>query len=117
LDDDRGHIAHEAGRVLCQGSPQLGLYVAGWAGRAPGEKGSHRDDAIAVIDAIRTDLPALSATKRELSQVLSALQKEPTELGDWSATRATATLLDRFAGEGTLPLADYDALMDQVDED
>jgi len=117
LDDDNGHIAHEAGRVLCQRSPQLGLYVAGWAGRAAGEKGSHRDDAIAVIDAIRTDLPALSRTKRELAQVLSASQKEPTELGDWSAARATATLLDRFAGEGTLPLADYDALMEQVDED
>jgi ferredoxin--NADP+ reductase len=117
LDDEIGHIAHDAGRVLTGGSSQSGLYVAGWAGRPVGEKGSHPEDADAVLIAIRNDLPALGGPIRTLGEVLSAHRLQPSEIGDWSAVRATEVLLDRFAGEGTLPLADYDALVAQVDED
>jgi hypothetical protein len=48
---------------------------------------------------------------------LAARGIEASRLNGWSAAAVTDELLDRFAGEGQLPLADYESLMDQVDED
>lgn len=117
LDEDHGHICHAAGRVLIGGIPTPGLYVAGWAARSPQDKGSHPDDAAAVVDAIRSDLAGLQVASRTLADVLAEAAVEPCGLRGWSALAATDALLKRFAGEDRLPLADYDALLEQVDED
>jgi hypothetical protein len=117
LDELDGHVAHDRARVLSGGAVGSGLYVAGWAGRDPSAAGSHDEDAAAVADAIRTDCAELAVPGTSLADVLAAKGISITELGDWSAVDATDALLDRFAGEGTSPLADYDALMEQVDED
>ncbi len=117
LDADNGHIAHAGARVLVAGRPSPGLYVAGWAGRSAQEKGSHADDAVAVTDAIGSDLAALPVASRTLADALADTAIEPRGLAGWSALQAIELLLKRFAGAGTLPLADYGALMAQVDED
>ena len=117
LDEDNGHIAHDGARVLIAGRPTPGLYVAGWAGRSPQDEGSHADDAVAVTDAIRSDLAALPVASRTLADALAQTAIVPCGLGGWSALNATDILLERFAGDGTLPLADYQALLGQVDED
>ncbi|AEF37801.1 hypothetical protein JDM601_3801 [Mycolicibacter sinensis] len=49
--------------------------------------------------------------------MLAGHRFQDVRLQDWSAVAATDELLDRFAGEGQSPLVDYDALLDQVDED
>ena len=81
--------------------------------------GLHR--LAAVEEALRAAPPAAAVTA-----VL--VTSDPGELGplarlavarlrNWSAVRETEELLDRFAGEGKSPLADYDALLDQVEDD
>ncbi|KZS57878.1 hypothetical protein A4G26_14830 [Mycobacterium kansasii] len=117
LDEDNGHVAHAGARVLIAGRQTPGLYVAGWVGRSPQDKGSHADDAVAVTDAIGSDLGALPVASRTQADALADTATEPCGLGAWSALEATDLLLKRFAGAGTLPLADYGALMAQVDED
>jgi len=117
IDEDRAHIAHQSSRVLIGSTPTAGLYVAGWAGRAPSDNGSHADDAAALVAALHADLATLSRPCKTLAETLSERSVEATRVTDWSAVVATEVLLDRFAGEGMAPLADYDALVEQVDED
>ena len=113
LDADRGHIAHVGSRVLSGGVPAAGLYVAGWAGRRPGDRGSHADDAAAVLAAVRADEAKLAASQESFTIRREAV---PAVSG-WSAIAATDVLLARFEGEGLAPLANYYALVEQVDED
>jgi len=117
LDEDRGHIAQRNGRVLVGSAPTAGLYVAGWTGRAPSDHGSHARDAAAVVAAIRADRTALSRPAKSLFHTLAERGIEASSAIGWSAAAATEGLLDRFAGEGAAPLADYEALLGQVDED
>jgi ferredoxin/flavodoxin---NADP+ reductase len=117
IDEENGHIAHRDARALIQAQPTPGLYVAGWAGRVPAGKGSHAEDAAAVVAAVHADLDALQRPSRTLPDALAARNIEASSLNGWSARAATEGLLDRFAGEGTAPLADYEALVEQVDED
>ncbi|TAM64477.1 hypothetical protein [Mycobacterium sp.] len=117
IDEDNGHVAHRGSRVLIGSIPTAGLYVAGWAGRAPSDNGSHPDDAAAVVAALKADLVELSPPRGTIAEVLAERAVEASGLNGWSAVDATAVLLDRFAGEGTAPLADYESLMEQVDED
>lgn len=117
LDQEGGHIAHRDGRVLAAGQLVAGLYVAGWAARDPDDEGAHPEDAALVVSAIRQDRSALPTARRDLSELTAELEIEVSRIDGWSAVEATVSLLDRFAGEGKSPLADYDALMDQVDED
>lgn len=117
IDEDQGHVAHRRGRVLIGATPTPGLYVAGWAGRAPADKGSHAGDAAAVVAAIHGDLDALSRPSKTLPDALTEHDIKASSLNGWSAEASTEVLLDRFAGEGTAPLADYEVLVEQVDED
>ena len=117
IDEARGHIAHDGVRVLAGGTPVAGLYVVGWAGRDPADRGSHSDDAAALLAAIRADREALTPADTTLADVLAARGIEASRLNGWSAAAVTDELLDRFAGEGQLPLADYESLIGQVDED
>ena len=117
IDENRGHIAHHHSRVLAGGSPAVGLYVAGWAGRAPADRGSHGDDGAAVVAGIRADVATLPRPTESLTDALTRHGIEASRVSGWSAAVATDVLLDRFAGEGKAPLADYEALVGQADED
>jgi len=117
IDEDRGHIAHDHGRVLTGGTPIPGLYVAGWAGRSPSNAGSHTENAAAVVAAIRADIGELPCPRKTLADALTERNIDAPRADGWSAAVATDVLLDRFAGEGSAPLADYETLVEQVDED
>ncbi len=117
LDHRDGHLDHAGGRVLAAGRPVAGLYVTGWAGRTPRGGGSHLEDAAGVVAAIDADIATLARPSRHLEALLQRRGVSAARLDRWSAVAATDELLDRFAGEGTLPLADYDALLEEVDED
>jgi hypothetical protein len=83
------------------------VHVAGWAGRDPVLGGSHREDAARVVAALTA----------EPAQPSDACPWSGTPLGTWSPVAEVEMLLARFAGEGTLPLADYDALLAEADDD
>lgn len=117
IDEHEGHIAHRDSRVLIGAAPAAGLYVAGWAGRAPSDNGSHAGDAGAVVAAVRSDRKTLSRPRTALAETLAGRGIRASGQNGWSAVAATEVLLDRFAGEGAAPLADYAALLGQVDED
>ena len=91
--------------------------MAGWAGRAPSDTGSHAQDAAAVVAAIHADVAKLPRPYKRLADSLTGHDINASRLDGWSAAAATDVLLDRFAGEGMAPLADYEALVGQVDED
>ena len=113
IDEADGYIARDGARVLSAGQQVRGLYVAGWAGRGPSEPGSHAADAAAVVAALRSDVTKLIDPVVDLP----AIGIEASDIRNWSATVVIDALLERFAGEGRSPLADYDALLDEVDED
>jgi hypothetical protein len=117
IDEHCGHVAHRGSRVLSGAIPTPGLYVAGWAGRAPSDTGSHADDAEAVLTAIHADLDLLPRPTKAVADMLHERKIRACGLDGWSAAAATDVLLDRFSGEGMAPLADYEALVEQVDED
>jgi hypothetical protein len=117
LDHDGDHIAQVDSRVLSGGRPVTGLYVAGWAGRTPSGTGSHAVDAAAVVSAIRADHAGLPDPAGQVDEVLAARGVVPSASRGWSAVAATDVLLERFAGEGCSPLADYDQLVEQVEDD
>jgi hypothetical protein len=52
-----------------------------------------------------------------VDEVLAARGVVPSASRGWSAVAATDVLLERFAGEGCSPLADYDQLVEQVEDD
>ena len=108
IDENRGNIAHHHNRVLAGAAPVVGLYVAGWAGRAPSDNGSHVDDAAAVVAAVAVDAATLPPPSEALADALTGHGIEASRVGGWSAAAATNVLLDRFAGEGMAPLADYE---------
>ena len=116
-DEDGERIAHHDGRVLTGATPMPGLYMAGWAARAPYDKGSHADDAAAVVAAIHVDRATLPRPSKTLANVLTHRGIDVLTADGWLAVAATDALLARFVGEGMAPLADYDALVEQVDED
>src|SRR5262249_47817116 len=66
-----GPLPHIDGRVVTGGGPIPGLYAAGWAGRAPHGRGSHADDAAAVVAALRTDVGSLHRQHGTLANTLA----------------------------------------------
>ncbi len=88
-------------------APPADVLRAGWVGRDPVAGGSHREDAAAVVEAVFATTAARAAALPELG----------TGLGAWGPITEVETLLARFAGEGTRPLADYDALLADADDD
>lgn len=56
FDDRRGVVPNDTGRVLNEGSPVPGLYVAGWIKRGPtGIIGTNRADSVATVNALLED--------------------------------------------------------------
>ena len=59
FDERRGVIPNAEGRVLDDGAPRSGLYVAGWIKRGPtGVIGTNKADAVETVDAMVADAQA-----------------------------------------------------------
>jgi ferredoxin--NADP+ reductase len=60
FDDKRGVIPNAAGRILRDGAPVPGEYVAGWIKRGPsGVIGTNKHDATETVHCLLQDAPAL----------------------------------------------------------
>jgi ferredoxin--NADP+ reductase len=76
FDEKNGTIPNKEGRVLQNGQPLSGLYVAGWIKRGPsGIIGTNKPDSFETVKALLADLPTLARCAEPSREALLALLK------------------------------------------
>jgi len=118
FDAELGVVPHRAGRVLREGMPVPGEYVAGWIKRGPtGVIGTNRPDAKETVTSLLED--AATLVRHEASEdplaVLRAEGIEPVEWAGWEAIeRAEAELGASLGRGGVVKLPGWEALREAV---
>ncbi|QUI30500.1 FAD-dependent oxidoreductase [Streptomyces alfalfae] len=113
FDPDRGTVPHAAGRVLREGAPSAGEYVAGWIKRGPtGVIGANRPCAKETVASLLDDAPGL--LRRELPgdplAGLRAAGLRPVEWPGWLAIERAEAELGRSLGRGVVKIPDWEGL-------
>jgi ferredoxin--NADP+ reductase len=87
FDAATGTVPNEGGRVVRDGVPVPGAYVAGWIKRGPtGVIGTNKADAVETVAALLEDLPGLPAPAHpEPAALRAALTAHGLRPVDWSA--------------------------------
>ncbi|GAB2885661.1 FAD-dependent oxidoreductase [Streptomyces mayteni] len=115
FDPAGGTVPHAAGRVLRDGAPLPGAYVAGWIKRGPtGVIGSNRSCAKETAAAVLADLPALAAREVAAGDPVAGLRAagcEPVEWPGWLGIEAAEAELGRSLSRGTVKIADWAGLL------
>ena len=76
FDEKNGIIPNHEGRVLQDGQPLSGLYVAGWIKRGPsGIIGTNKPDSFETVKSLLADMPALARCAEPSHDALLALLK------------------------------------------
>jgi ferredoxin--NADP+ reductase len=76
FDEKNGIIPNHEGRVLQDGQPLSGLYVAGWIKRGPsGIIGTNKPDSFETVKSLLADMPALARCAEPSRDALLALLK------------------------------------------
>jgi ferredoxin--NADP+ reductase len=87
FNESAGIIPNDGGRVMHDGKPVAGLYVAGWIKRGPsGIIGTNKPDSFETVKALLADLPALArAAEPSRDALLSFLKSRVRVVGydDW----------------------------------
>ncbi|MFI5804805.1 FAD-dependent oxidoreductase [Streptomyces sp. NPDC051561] len=114
FDPARGTVPHTAGRVLREGLPSLGEYVAGWIKRGPtGVIGTNRPCAKETALSLLADADALS--RREVAadplDVLRESGLRPVEWPGWLAIEAAEAALGSSLGRRSVKIADWAGLL------
>ncbi|WP_431784711.1 FAD-dependent oxidoreductase [Streptomyces chumphonensis] len=115
FDASRGTVPHDGGRVLRDGRPSPGEYVAGWIKRGPtGVIGTNRPCAKETVAALLADADALAA--RPVAEAdplarLSARGRAPVPWSGWLNVEAAEALLGGSLGRATAKIADWDGLL------
>ncbi|MFJ2636674.1 FAD-dependent oxidoreductase [Streptomyces sp. NPDC087422] len=113
--DPRGAVVpNDAGRVLRDGTPSPGEYVAGWIKRGPtGVIGTNRPCAKETATALLADAPGLLT--RELSADplagLRAAGVRPVAWRGWLAIEAAEAEWGRSLDRGTVKIPDWEGLL------
>ncbi|MFJ9895401.1 FAD-dependent oxidoreductase [Streptomyces sp. NPDC091280] len=118
FDAELGVVPHRLGRVLREGRPAPGEYVAGWIKRGPtGVIGTNRPDAKETVTSLLEDASALAPGEAS-TDPLAALRAEgiePVEWSGWEAIeRAEAELGASLGRGGVVKLPDWEALLAAV---
>jgi ferredoxin/flavodoxin---NADP+ reductase len=119
FDHDTGTIPNDAGRVLRDGTPAPGEYVAGWVKRGPtGVIGTNRSDAAETVRSIQADWAAYPPEPRvgddDLVERLRA-GGVPVVLWDgWLAIEAAEQALGARHGHARIKLPDRGDLLAAV---
>ena len=116
LDEETGVIPNVAGRVVRNGSPAPGDYVAGWIKRgATGVIGTNKSDAKETVTALLEDAPSLPrAPIRDPDAVLRLLAERDIDVvtwEGWSAIELAEADLGRAQGRDRAKIADREALL------
>jgi ferredoxin--NADP+ reductase len=90
LDPDTGTVPHDAGRVLADGDPMPGVYVAGWLKRGPtGIIGTNKPDATETVASLLADAPGLPrAPERDPDAIVELLLERKVRAVGWSGWEA-----------------------------
>src|SRR3954454_5886076 len=119
VDERSGTVPHEAGRVLRDGKPSPGEYVAGWIKRGPsGVVGTNKHDARETIAALLADAADGTLTTGgpvgHLVEELVPRGAEPVLVDDWRAIDAAEVALGAPRGRARTPLHEREALLAAV---
>ncbi|MGW3008266.1 FAD-dependent oxidoreductase [Streptomyces sp. NPDC001219] len=115
FDEATGTVPHQAGRVLRDGVPVPGVYVAGWIKRGPtGVIGTNRPCAKETASSLLADAPALAArgTAGDPVAALVRAGQRPVLWTGWLAIEAAEAEWGRGLGRGTVKLPDWTGLLD-----
>lgn len=114
FDPGNGTVPHAEGRVLRDGAPSPGEYVAGWIKRGPtGVIGTNRPCAKETVASLLADAPAL-AGRRLVDDPLDALRESgirPVVWNDWRAIEAAEAALGVSLGRRSVKLHDWEGLL------
>ncbi|AJT62400.3 NADPH-ferredoxin reductase FprA [Streptomyces lydicus] len=115
FDEARGTVPHLAGRVLRDGVPCPGVYVAGWIKRGPtGVIGTNRPCAKETTASLLEDAAHL-AGRDLVDDPVAALRRAgqtPVPWTGWLAIEAAEAEWGRRLGRGTVKLPDWERLLD-----
>lgn len=114
FDEDRGVVPNEEGRVLRDGRPCPGEYVAGWIKRGPtGVIGTNRPCAKQTAATLLADAPGLLSRTLRGDPVngLRALGLEPVTWAGWEAIEAAEAALGRALDRDTVKIPDWAGLL------
>jgi ferredoxin/flavodoxin---NADP+ reductase len=117
FDEATGCVPHAAGRVLTEGGPLPGVYVAGWVKRGPtGVIGTNKSDAAETVATLLADADRLPrAPERDPDAVLGLLGDrgvDPVEWTGWQAIDAAEQALGAVRGCVRVKIADRRTLLD-----
>lgn len=115
FDTATGTVPNEAGRVLRDGTPCPGEYVAGWIKRGPtGVIGTNRPCAKETAGSLLADAPGLAG--RELPEdPVAALRRagqRPVSWPGWLGIEAAEAALGQELGRTTVKIPDWDGLLE-----
>ncbi|WP_345771702.1 FAD-dependent oxidoreductase [Geodermatophilus sabuli] len=120
LDEQRGTVPHEAGRILREGRAVPGEYVAGWIKRGPtGVVGTNKHDARETVATLLADVAAGLVRPGgggvdDLVAELRARGTDPVLLEDWRAIDAAEVALGATRGRARTTLHEWDTLLAAV---
>ncbi|MEU6772531.1 FAD-dependent oxidoreductase [Streptomyces sp. NPDC046759] len=114
FDAASGTVPNTAGRVVRDGAPSPGEYVAGWIKRGPtGVIGTNRPCAKETVVSLLADAPGLQ--RRQVPEdpvsALRAAGIEPVPWTGWLAIERAEAALGARLGRSVVKLADWDALL------
>lgn len=118
FDEGSGTIPNDAGRVVCEGRPVPGNYVAGWIKRGPtGVIGTNKGDGAETAAAVLADLPGLAPPPRGGGdEVLARLREfghEPVLWDDWRRLDAAEIALgEQRAGSERIKIAERKTMLE-----
>lgn len=114
FDPVRGTVPHRAGRVLRDGAPSPGEYVAGWIKRGPtGVIGSNRSCAKETVASLIEDAAALER-RTAADDPLAVLREwglRPVAWGGWLSIERAEAELGRSLGRGPVKIPDWPGLL------
>ncbi|OEJ97359.1 FAD-dependent oxidoreductase [Streptomyces thermolilacinus] len=119
FDPARGTVPHAAGRVLRDGAPSRGEYVAGWIKRGPsGVIGSNRPCAKETAGSLLQDAPLLARRTVPDDPVaeLRAWGLRPVRWPGWLAIEEAEAALGRILGRGPVKIPDWPGLLSAAGE-
>jgi ferredoxin--NADP+ reductase len=116
FDSSTGTIPNDAGRMLRDGAPSPGEYVAGWVKRGPtGVIGTNRSDAAETVRSIAADWEAkplhLHADDGDPVDALVAAGVHVVRWDGWLGIEAAEQALGAEHGQARIKLTDREALL------
>lgn len=115
FDQTTGTVPHLAGRVLRDGAPLPGVYVAGWIKRGPtGVIGTNRPCAKETAGSLLADAPMLARGRTPGDPVAALVRagQRPVPWPGWLAIEAAEAAWGHGLGRGTVKLPDWAGLLE-----